>query len=497
MRRLSVPDAKLELPASQLELNTPPASTVGEAIARARRRRGARPRRRLEGVARLAVGRRAPVRGAAGRAQRGRALRRDRAPTTATWPARSSCARCRCTWRSARRERTLAVYNALRGYLPELAALAANAPFHAGRDTGLRLGAPADRRAAAAPGRPAGVRVLGGVTRTRCALGRAGAAARGGGSCARTSTFGTLELRVCDAQTTLEEAAAVTAFAHCLVAWLAEQRRRWTRRRTWRIAENRWAALRDGVEATFKDLSSIARARRCATSCSSGSRRSRRWPSGSGCASELALVPRLIVRNGAMRQREVGARARRRLARGALPHPVRASTPRSWVGSGQCDSVQERSSTVARSATGAAVGGGRGVAVGGGVGTILVVVVLALLGVDVPVGGGGPDVSLGERAASSPRAARAARTPTRARTAGSSASSTPCRLLERAPGRLPRGADELLHAVQIADRLRRRDARPSARSTARPTSRSTSTSASTTTCARASARRAARSPRRT
>src|SRR5689334_1646281 len=38
--------------------------------------------------------------------------------------------------------------------------------------------------------------------------------------------------------------------------------------------------------------------------------------------------------------------------------------------------------------------GGRGVAVGGGVGTILVVVVLALLGVDVPVGGGGPDVSL-------------------------------------------------------------------------------------------------------
>jgi predicted metalloprotease len=32
-------------------------------------------------------------------------------------------------------------------------------------------------------------------------------------------------------------------------------------------------------------------------------------------------------------------------------------------------------------------GGGRGVAVGGGVGTILVVVVLALLGVDVPVGG--------------------------------------------------------------------------------------------------------------
>ena len=34
-------------------------------------------------------------------------------------------------------DRTLAVYNALRSHLPELAALAANAPFHAGRDTGL------------------------------------------------------------------------------------------------------------------------------------------------------------------------------------------------------------------------------------------------------------------------------------------------------------------------------------------------------------------------
>src|SRR4051812_1681194 len=34
-------------------------------------------------------------------------------------------------------DRTLAVYNALRGHVPELAALAANAPFHAGRDTGM------------------------------------------------------------------------------------------------------------------------------------------------------------------------------------------------------------------------------------------------------------------------------------------------------------------------------------------------------------------------
>ncbi len=34
-------------------------------------------------------------------------------------------------------DRALAIYNALRSYLPEIAALAANAPFHQGRDTGL------------------------------------------------------------------------------------------------------------------------------------------------------------------------------------------------------------------------------------------------------------------------------------------------------------------------------------------------------------------------
>ena len=83
--------------------------------------------------------------------------------TTATSPAASSSARCRSTWRVGSADATLAVYNALRGYLPELAALAANAPFHAGRDTGLRLDPAADRRAAAAPGRPAGDRVLGGL----------------------------------------------------------------------------------------------------------------------------------------------------------------------------------------------------------------------------------------------------------------------------------------------------------------------------------------------
>ena len=59
------------------------------------------------------------------------------AASTATSRGRSSSSRCRSTSRCRPADRALAVYNALRGELPLVAALAANAPLHAGRDTGL------------------------------------------------------------------------------------------------------------------------------------------------------------------------------------------------------------------------------------------------------------------------------------------------------------------------------------------------------------------------
>jgi carboxylate-amine ligase len=115
-------------------------------------------------------------------------------------------------------------------------------------------------------------------------------------------TFGTLEIRVCDAQTTIEDAAAVAAFAHALVAWLAE-RDNLDAPETWRIAENRWAACRYGVEGTFADLAT-------------GERRPVREvlfhrletlaPVAERIGADLSGVPALIERNGALRQRAVG-----------------------------------------------------------------------------------------------------------------------------------------------------------------------------------------------
>ena len=77
---------------------------------------------------------------------------------------------------------------------------------------------------------------------------------------------------------------------------------------TWRIAENRWSACRDGVEGTLADLSS-------------GERKPTRerllelidelGPTAAelGCSAELEAARGLVVENGAMRQREVAERA--------------------------------------------------------------------------------------------------------------------------------------------------------------------------------------------
>ena len=87
-------------------------------------------------------------------------------------------------------DRTLAVYNAMRSYLPELAALAANAPFYGGRDIGSGLDPAHDRGLPAAPGRAAGDPDLGvdggGAELGRGLRHRARPAQAGGSSCACT-----------------------------------------------------------------------------------------------------------------------------------------------------------------------------------------------------------------------------------------------------------------------------------------------------------------------
>jgi glutamate---cysteine ligase / carboxylate-amine ligase len=204
----------------------------------------------------------------------------------------------------------LAVHNALRSYLPHIAALAANAPFHGGEDTGLASVRPKICELLPRQGVPP---ALASWDELAAALrwGRESDIVPDPGSwwweLRPHPRFGTLELRVPDTQTTVAEAGVVIALVACLVAWLAARARADDLPPpdpTWRIVENRWLAARDGVEARFADLQT-------------GQRRPVRDRLGElaselrdtavelGCAGQLDELPELAERNGALRQRGI------------------------------------------------------------------------------------------------------------------------------------------------------------------------------------------------
>ena len=118
-------------------------------------------------------------------------------------------------------DRAMDVYNALRPWLPLVAALAANAPLHDGRDTGLASVRPTISERLPRQGMPPP------LTWERYAgeLAALPDPAQWWWELRPHPRFGTLEVRVPDAQATVEEAVAVVAVVHALVAWLAEGER--------------------------------------------------------------------------------------------------------------------------------------------------------------------------------------------------------------------------------------------------------------------------------
>jgi carboxylate-amine ligase len=155
---------------------------------------------------------------------------------------------------------TLAVYNALRNLLPELAALAGASPFLGGQDTGLCSVRPVIASLLPRQGVPPVIASWEQYAEDLDWLAR-------GGTVADSSEwwwelrphlrYGTLELRVLDVQATVDRTRAVAGFVHALGIGLAELHELGGLQPsapTWRIAENRWAALRDGVRGELLDL---------------------------------------------------------------------------------------------------------------------------------------------------------------------------------------------------------------------------------------------------
>jgi carboxylate-amine ligase len=207
-------------------------------------------------------------------------------------------------------DRALAVYNAARSWLPELAALGANAPLFGGRDSGMASVRPLISGLLPRQGVPpayASWEELGDDLRWGASAGRLDRLLGWWWELRVHAELGTVELRVPDAQSTVADVGAVAAVGASLLAWLAERYDADDLGQpdpAWRIAENRWSAARDGLDGTLLDLQS-GRARptreRLAELLDDLVQTAERI----GAGAQLADARRLLERNGACRQREL------------------------------------------------------------------------------------------------------------------------------------------------------------------------------------------------
>jgi carboxylate-amine ligase len=294
---------KPELPASQLEIVLPPTRTVGEAAAAL-----AAARADLQAAVgdelRLACAGLHPFAATEGPLNAG--LRYDATADEYGMVARRQLVfalQVHVAIRGA--DRALAVYNAARSYLPELAALAANAPFHGGRDTGMASARPLVGenlpRQGVPPAMPSWEAFAAAFDYVSW-----GGGGRWWWELRPHEHHGTLELRVPDAQTTVKDAAAVAATGHALLVWLAERfdaGEPLAVHETWRIEENRWSSTRWGVAGEMRDLDSgereptRERLHRLLDTLAPVAERL-------GCAGELQGARELVEANGAIRMRE-------------------------------------------------------------------------------------------------------------------------------------------------------------------------------------------------
>jgi carboxylate-amine ligase len=304
------PRVKLEMPAAQLELTLPPARSVPEAIAGL-----AAARRDLAGAAapvgRLAAAGVHPFAAPLGELNAGERYALTEGEYGDIARSQLVCA-LQVHVAVGGADRSLAVYNGLRPWLPLIAALAANAPFHAGRDTGLASIRPKIGEQLPRQGIPPAIAswdAFADALAWGAASGAVPEPRRWWWELRPHPAYGTLEVRVPDAQSTVEDAAAVTALVHALAGWLAARHDAGepvATADTWRLEENRWSAARWGMDATLADLATGVRtpARECLAALVA-----ELAPVAEqlGCAAELASAERLGAHNGAAQQRAVAA----------------------------------------------------------------------------------------------------------------------------------------------------------------------------------------------
>ena len=249
---------RTELPAAQIEQVTEPCETLDEAVA------GLAEGRRhmataLDGFARLAgsaLHPTAPLRSTLVANERYAPIVAEYGPITQLELVQGFHVHVGV----AGADRALAILNALRSFLPEVAALAGNGPFLAGEDTGLASVRPKLAELLPRQGVPPVIESFEYLE----ALTRWGG--RGGAFPDATQLWWevrlhprhpTIEVRCADQPATVRESGAVAAYVHGLVAWLLARHDAGERlpvHDTIRIAENRWRACRHGLDGELLDL---------------------------------------------------------------------------------------------------------------------------------------------------------------------------------------------------------------------------------------------------
>lgn len=210
-------------------------------------------------------------------------------------------------------ERAVAIANELRTYLPLLLALSASSPYWDGDDSGL-----ASSRSKVFEGLPtAGLNPhLADWDEFQDLMGTLVQA-----ECIRTireiwwdirphPDFGTVELRMCDAPSTMTEVAALAALGQSLVCWIDEHLEEAPvidRGREWTVRENKWLAARHGIDG---HLIADAQGNRRPTVDLIDDLVTRLGPTANdlGCAAELEQV-RTILEHGPGYRRQRAIRA--------------------------------------------------------------------------------------------------------------------------------------------------------------------------------------------
>ncbi len=200
----------------------------------------------------------------------------------------------------------IAALNGLRERLPVVLALSANSPFWQARDTGLASTRTSLFGAFPRTGLPPYFASYADWVERVDVMIRCGAIPEPTflwWDARLQPRFGTIEVRIADTQSRLEDVAALVALVQCLVREAAEggiaaEARRET------VAENRFLASRDGIEAKLIDLRTESLVPLdewidgALAICESHAHELH-------CEAELARVRDLCASNGAVRQREV------------------------------------------------------------------------------------------------------------------------------------------------------------------------------------------------